>query len=119
MADAIVKVVLFLCSIDLFSHLAEAIESAIKDVEFSLFFLMVFSCFPCILRFGSCVLRVLRIVKLNDDSRDLSVSNSPYVFSIENANSEGRLLVAHAREAGSIISPFPVSPRFLEEKCEF
>ena len=38
MADAIVKVVLFLCSTDLFSHLAEAIESAIKDVEFSLFF---------------------------------------------------------------------------------
>ena len=41
------------------------------------FFFIVFSRFPCILRFGSCVLRVLRIVKLNDDSRDLSVSHSP------------------------------------------
>ena len=86
--------------------------------RFSLVFI-VFSRFPCIVRFGSCLLRVLRVVKLNDDSRDLSVSHSHTFFSSENANSEGRLLVAHAHEAGSIISLLPVSQRFLEEKCKF
>ena len=37
-----------------------------------------------------------------------------HVFPNENANSEGRFLVAHAREAGSIISLFQIYPRFLE-----
>ena len=38
-----------------------------------------------------------------------------FLFLNENANSEGRLLVAHAREAGSIISPFPITQHFLDE----
>ena len=55
-------------------------------------------------------------MKLDDDSSDPSISHSPMFFLSENAISEGHLLVAHAREAGSIISLFPVSPRFLVEK---
>ena len=36
-----------------------------------------------------------------------------HVFACESTNSEGRFLVAHAREAGSIISFFQCYPRFL------
>jgi len=41
---------------------------------------IMFSRVPCISRFRLCFLRVLRIVRLNDDSRDLSASHS-HMFS--------------------------------------
>ena len=42
-----------------------------------------FSGSPFILRFGPCFLRVLRSVKPNDDSRDVSVSHFPTFFKLK------------------------------------
>ena len=39
--------------------------------------------FPCILRFGPCCWRSVRIVKLNDGSRDLPASHSDMFLGVK------------------------------------
>ena len=66
---------------------------------------------------------VLLVLNANSEAQRFLPRRPGFPFSHvspnENAISEGRRLVAYAREVGSIISPFPISPRFLEEKCKF
>ena len=63
---------------DGFGEAPSGLPGGRKNHDLHVFFI-AFSCFPCILRFGSCFWSLLRIVKLNYVSRDLPASHS-YMF---------------------------------------
>ena len=85
-----------------------------------LFFRWFYRVFTCPLHLAFSLVLFARVAKVGAERRFPRPFDFPFshVFSGENVISEGHLLVAHAHEAGLIISQFPISPRFLEEKCE-